>query len=56
MENTGSLCSNIYLPEREKIFRNMEYDRVTKIIYTSSCDSKPIGKVKMGKIFWFKKR
>jgi len=50
----NNLCSDVLIPQRESIFRGLEYDRGTKKIYTS-CGTL-IGTVKRGKIYWLKKQ
>jgi len=45
----------ITLPQREKIFKGLEYDPLSKFII-EPCNGYKIGIVKMGKIYWLKKK
>lgn len=47
-------CPSIKYIEREKIFRQLEFDRTDNQIY-EQCNMKPIGKNINGKIKWYKK-
>ena len=51
--NIGA-CGILTAPTFEFIFKGMVYDPKNKTIYNNSCDFKPIGYVKNGKIYYRK--
>lgn len=47
-------CNIHALPKRQGIFKGLEYDPKTRLIYTS-CGMGPIGENIRGKLKWYKK-
>ena len=46
-------CNSQPFPKRESIFKGLEYDPKTRLIYTS-CGMGPVGENIKGKIKWYK--